>query len=47
LDAINENVAAELEKNCRYYNREIHKSVFVLPNYVKAVFEIEKTGVSV
>lgn len=42
----NEAVAAELEKTCRFYNREIHKTVFVLPNYVKAVFETETAGVT-
>jgi spermidine synthase len=47
FDQVNEKVAAELEKNCRYFNREIHKSVFVLPNYVKAVFELDKAGAAV
>ncbi len=46
LAQINESVAAELEKHCRFYNREIHKTVFVLPNYVKAVFAGEPAGVS-
>lgn len=39
LEKVNETQAAELEKTARYFNREIHKSVFILPNYVKAVFE--------
>src|SRR5205085_1448761 len=30
--------AAQLEKDCKFYNRELHKAVFVLPNYVKEVF---------
>ncbi len=47
LENINEKTAADLEKTCRYYNREIHKTVFVLPNYVKAVFEGQKAGVAV
>ncbi len=46
LDAINEPVADELSKTCRYFNREIHRSVFILPNYVKAVFAPETAGVT-
>lgn len=46
LAQINESVAAELEKTCRFYNREIHQTVFVLPNYVKAVFSAETAGVA-
>lgn len=46
LEQINASVAAELEKQCRFYNREIHKTVFVLPNYVKAVFAGEPVGAS-
>lgn len=46
LEAINEPVANELSKTCRYFNREIHKSVFILPNYVKAVFSAETAGVA-
>jgi spermidine synthase len=47
FDHVNDQLAAELEKTCRYFNREIHKSVFVLPNYVKAVFEQDKAGAAV
>ncbi len=31
----NEKSAADLEKDSKYYNREIHKAVFAVPNYVK------------
>ncbi|MEI7475602.1 MAG: polyamine aminopropyltransferase [bacterium] len=31
----NEEVAIELEKETKYYNRGIHSSAFVLPNFVK------------
>ncbi|MCE3234645.1 MAG: spermidine synthase, partial [Vampirovibrio sp.] len=44
LENLNESVAAELEKTARYYNREIHKSVFILPNYVKQVFAPEENA---
>lgn len=44
FDRVNDSVAAELEKTCRYFNRDIHRSVFVLPNYVKAVFEMQAAG---
>lgn len=47
LENINEAVATELEKTARYYNREIHKSVFILPNYVKQVFAAETAGAAV
>lgn len=46
LDRVNEPVATELEKTCRYFNRDIHKTVFVLPNYVKAVFSEKTAGVA-
>jgi spermidine synthase len=42
LDNPNMKVAEELEKTCRYFNRDVHKAVFVLPNYVRAVFEVDK-----
>lgn len=35
LDYINEPLASELEKNTKYYNREIHKAAFALPNFIK------------
>ena len=38
FDQLNEGLAAELSKTCRYYNRGIHDAVFTLPNYVKEVF---------
>lgn len=44
LENINASVAAELEKTARYYNRDIHKSVFILPNYVKQVFAPEENA---
>lgn len=31
----NEKTSAELEKVSRFYNRDIHKAVFALPNYLK------------
>ncbi|WP_373531876.1 polyamine aminopropyltransferase [Vampirovibrio sp.] len=46
LENINAPVASELEKTCRFYNQEIHKTVFVLPNYVKAIFNPEPAGVA-
>ena len=47
FDKVNEKAVTELEKTCRYFNRDIHKSVFILPNYVKAVFELDKVGATV
>jgi spermidine synthase len=44
LDHINEEVAAQLEKTTRYYNRALHPLVFTLPNYVKQVFDREPVG---
>ena len=35
----NEILAAELEKTSKYYNREIHKAVFAVPNYVQALID--------
>lgn len=46
LENINASVAAELEKTARFYNRELHQCVFVLPNYVKQVFDVETAGVT-
>lgn len=46
LESINTPVASQLEKTCRFYNQDIHKAVFVLPNYVKAVFQAEPAGVA-
>ena len=31
----NNNIAVDIEKTTSYYNREIHKSCFVLPNFMK------------
>ena len=46
----NESVAAELEKTSKYYNREIHKAVFAVPNYVKKMINFKEavkyTGMS-
>ncbi|HSA06795.1 MAG TPA: polyamine aminopropyltransferase [Candidatus Gastranaerophilales bacterium] len=39
----NENLAIELEKTAIYYNREIHKAVFAIPNYVKRLIENKDT----
>lgn len=38
FDSVNDQLAAELEKTCRYFNRDIHKAAFVLPNYAREVF---------
>lgn len=35
---INETLAVELEKGTRYYNRDIHRAVFAVPNYAKEYF---------
>jgi len=34
---INEKSAEIIEKSCKFYNKEIHKSVFVLPNFIKNI----------
>jgi spermidine synthase len=39
LEYINESLAKEIEKNTKFYNREIHKSIFSLPNFVKELVE--------
>lgn len=44
LDQINESVATELEQSSRYYNRAVHPTVFVLPNYVQSVFSSEASA---
>jgi spermidine synthase len=41
LDAINESVADELAKFCKYYNRQVHQAVFALPNYMKSIFNLQ------
>jgi len=35
LSNINENIASEIEKTTKYYNKEIHRAAFALPNFVK------------
>ena len=30
---------ADLEATCRYFNRDVHRAVFALPNYVRNIFE--------
>lgn len=35
LEYINEDAAKEIEKTSKLYNRDIHKAVFALPNFVK------------
>jgi spermidine synthase len=37
--AIDEERAARVEKSCRYYNREIHRAAFILPNNIKQELE--------
>ena len=39
LENINEGLAAQIEKTTKYYNREIHKAAFCLPNFVKELVE--------
>ncbi len=34
-ELVNEEFAVELEKSTKYYNRDIHRAVFAVPNYVK------------
>jgi spermidine synthase len=36
---INEEAAIKIEKTCMYYNREIHKAAFALPNFVRNLVE--------
>ena len=35
----NESLAIEIEKTSKYYNREIYKAVFAVPNYVKNMMD--------
>ncbi len=37
LEIKNEKTAEQIEKQAKFYNREIHKSVFALPNFVKEI----------
>lgn len=37
LEYINEEVAKEIEKGSKYYNRNIHRSAFSLPNFIKEI----------
>jgi spermidine synthase len=38
LDAFNEKRYSYIAKKCKYYNSEIHKGAFYLPEYIKKVF---------
>ena len=40
LANVNEPVAKEIEKQAKYYNRDVHKAVFALPNFIR---ELVKT----
>lgn len=40
-ELINDAFARELEKTTKYYNRDIHKAVFAVPNYVKELIGSE------
>lgn len=40
---INEKAAAEIEKHSKFYNREIHNSVFALPNFIKDIVKQQET----
>jgi spermidine synthase len=44
LDTVNETVADTLAQSCKYYNRQVHQAVFALPNYMKAIFNLETAG---
>ena len=35
FDRINDTLAVQIEKTTKYYNRDIHKAAFALPNFVK------------
>ncbi|EKE04604.1 MAG: hypothetical protein ACD_20C00042G0013 [uncultured bacterium] len=35
FDRINDTLAAQIEKTTKYYNRDIHRAAFALPNFVK------------
>ena len=39
LDNINSEVAAKIEKTSKYYNSEIHKAAFALPNFLRDLVE--------
>ncbi len=39
LEYINEELQAKIEKETKYYNKEIHNSAFALPNFVKQLVE--------
>ncbi|MGE0201263.1 MAG: polyamine aminopropyltransferase [Candidatus Melainabacteria bacterium] len=43
LEGINTEVAAELEKTTLYYNQQVHRAVFALPNYARKL--LTKEGV--
>ncbi len=43
LESINEALAKEIEKTTQYYNRDVHKAAFALPNYVQ---ELTQSGVT-
>lgn len=42
LRVADENAAIEIEKHTKFYNREIHLSVFALPNFIKDIVKQEK-----
>jgi len=35
LDAINISLSEKISESCKFYNSEIHKAIFVLPNFIK------------
>lgn len=39
LDNINSEIAAKIEKTSKYYNSEIHKAAFALPNFLRNLVE--------
>jgi len=42
--SINEDRVAHQEKRCKYYNREIHRTAFVLPNNLRQFFQNGKVS---
>ncbi len=44
---INEARVARQEKRCKYYNRDIHRAAFVLPNNLKHIFQNGKVTINV
>ena len=41
LETVNILQAAEIEKETQYYNRDIHRAAFAVPNFMKKLIEKE------